>query len=226
MASVDDFIIDFNKEEESGGGGIKIKEGTYRVKIIAAKHTVSAEKGTHGLEIMLQIMEGKYKGKKLRDTLWARPKAYSRFRLLLEAIGKKVPAKIKIGVIAKAVKGSTLYVEVEDEKAREGYSTRSRVTFQGFISEDDYNPDDEDEDDDDLEEEDEDEEEEDEDELEDEDEEDEEEEEPEPPKKKRAKKTKKAAPAAAKKRSKRKAKDEDEDEEDDEDLEDLDLDDL
>jgi len=239
MPTVEDFVIDFGKEESGGGGGIHIKEDTYKFRIIGAKPTVSGDKGTPGLELKLRIIEGSYAKKKgknvLTETLWVSPKAFSRFRLLLEACGKKVPAKIKLTVIAKAVKGCEIYAKVEDD-AREGYSTRSRIAFQGFFNPDDYEPEDEeeeededleDEDDEDLEDEDEDEEEEDED-LEDEDDEDEdeeeEEEEPEPPKRKTRRRTKKAAPAAAKKRSKRKAKPKDDDE--DEDLEDLDLEDL
>jgi hypothetical protein len=146
--SVADTIIDFSKEETGGGGGIRIKEGTYRAKIVKAVPTVSAEKGTEGLAVTFQILDGKYKGKKIVDTLWVSPKAYSRFRTLLEACEADVPKRIKLSSIASAVKGSTLYIEVQDEE-REGYSTRSRVTFEGFMSEDAYDPDDEDTDDED-----------------------------------------------------------------------------
>lgn len=224
--SVEDYVIDFSKEEESGGGAARYKEGTYAVKIIAAKPTSSSEKGTPGLEVIFQFTEGKYKGKKVKDTLWATPKAYGRFRSLLEACGKKVPTKVNLVKIAKVVKGSELYIELQDE-AREGYSTRSRVSFDGFINEDDYDPesaaDDDDEDDDEDEDEDldEDDEEEDEDEddedEEDEDEDDEEEEEEKPKAKKKAKS--KAKPKA--KGKKKKAKDDD-----DEELEELDLEDF
>lgn len=138
--SVADTIIDFAKEESGGGGGIRIKEGTYRAKIIKAVPTVSTEKGTDGLQVVFQILEGKYKGKKITDNLWVAPKAFSRFRVLLEACDAEVPKKIKLSSIAAAVKGATLYIEVQDEE-REGYKTRSRVTFEGFISEDDYDPD-------------------------------------------------------------------------------------
>lgn len=234
MASVEDFIIDFSKEESGGGGGIRVKKGIYRVKIVAAKPTVSAEKGTPGLELTFAFLDGDLRKKKtrLKDTLWNSPKAYSRFRLLLQACGKKLPKKVNAAKIAAAVKGCELYIDVEDEKPREGYSkTRSRVGFEGFINPEDYDPDaaedeDEEEDEDldeDEEEEDEDLDDDDEDEDDDLEDEDEEEEEEEPPKRKARRK--KAAPAAAKKRSKRKPK-KDEDEDEDEDLDDLDLDDL
>lgn len=205
--NVEDFIIDFKDEVEGGGGGIRVKEGTYLVRILGAKAIESEDKGTPGLEIVFAFKDGKYKGKKITDRLWATPKAYSRFRTLLEACGKKVPARVNLVKIGAGVKGATLYIEIADE-TRDGYSTRSRVTFNGFIHPDDYDPDeddtDEDEEEDDLEEEDE-----------DDDTEEDEDEEEEPAPKRRARKT---APA---RRTRKKAV-----EDDDEDLDDLDLDDL
>ena len=204
MASVDDFLIDFSKEEAGGGGGGRVPPGKYSVKITAAKPVKSKEKQTPGLELILLITDGKRKGRKMYETLWATPKAYSRFRLLLEACGLKVPSKVNLVKIASAVKGKELIVEFDDEE-REGYKTRSRVSFEGF-----FNPDDVDEDD--LDEGDEDSDEDEEEDLDEEDTDDEEDEEPEPPKKTKAK---------AKPKAKKKAAD-DEDEE----LDDLDLDDL
>lgn len=145
-AKVEDFIIDFSKEEESGGGGIRIKEGTYHVRIIAAKPTVSSEKGTPGMAVTFLIIDGKYNKKKMVETLYASPKALSRFRTLLEACGKKVPPKVNVAKIAAAIKGEELYIEVQDDE-RDGYKTRSRVTFDGFISEEDFDSDDTEDDD-------------------------------------------------------------------------------
>lgn len=214
--NVDDFIIDFSKEEAGGGGGIRVKPGKYPVKVVAAKPTTAENKGTAGLELMLLFTDGKAKGKKLKETLWATPKAYGRFRALLEAAGKRVPKKVDLARIAAAVKGAEFAVEVDDED-REGYKTRSRVTFEGFMSMAEYEEDMEDEDtDDDEEDEDLD--------LDDADDEedDEDEEEEEPPARKR--RAKKAAPKpAARKRRRKAAPVEDDDEDDDEDL---DLDDL
>ncbi len=161
--SVAEFIIDFAKEESGGGGGIRIKEGTYLVKVIAAKPIKSTEKGTPGLELKLKILGGgskQAKGKTLTETLWATPKAYSRFRTLLEAAGKKVPSKVNLVKIAAAVKGVEMYVEVADDE-REGYKTRSRVSYEGFIHPDNLDTDEddddsEDDDDDDLDDDDED----------------------------------------------------------------------
>lgn len=209
--SVDDFVIDFRKEEDAGGGNrIKVPDGWYRVKIASAKATTSDNKGTPGLEMTCLITEGKYRKKKFNETLWATPKAYRRFRTLLEACGKKVPTKVNIVRIAKAITGEELYMELEVEE-RDGYKPRSRVTFEGFVSVDDYDPDDEpdagDEDDEDLDDEDADE---------DEDLDEDEEEEEEPPARKRRSRAK-----AKTSTRKRKPADDDEDDEDDLDLDDF-----
>lgn len=214
MAStVEDFLVDFGQEEESGGGGVRVPEGTHHVKILKARPTVSAQKGTAGLEVTFMFLDGNLRKqkKKIVDTLWNSPKAYSRFRLLLQACGKRVPSKINASKMAAAIKGSELYVEIEDE-AREGYDTRSRVGFRGFINPDDYDPNedlDEDEEEEDLDEDIEDEEDEDLDDLEDEEE---EEEEPEPPKRRR----KTAAKKSSSTRRRRKPVEEEEDDEDEE----------
>src|ERR1700739_3439535 len=99
MPSVNDFLIDFSKEEAGGGGNnVKVPDQWHHVKILNAKPTVSAQKGTEGLEITFAFLDGKLrKGKKkIVETLWATPKAYSRFRLLLEACDVTVPGKIKL----------------------------------------------------------------------------------------------------------------------------------
>lgn len=207
--SVDDFIIDFKKEEQ-GGGGIRVKRGQYPVKIAKAKAISSEEKGTPGLEIIFVFTEGRYKGKRLRERLWASPKAYARFRTLLEACGKRVPQRVNLLKIAKAIVGCELVIDVDDEPPREGYSTRSRVTFEGFISIDDYEDEEEDEEEDDEDEDLEDEDEDDDEEL----DEDEEGEEPEPPKRKRRTSSRTKAGSKLRRRS------EPEDDDDD----DLDLD--
>jgi hypothetical protein len=214
--------IDFSKEEEGGGGGnnFHYPPGDYHVKVLGAKSVRSSEKDTPGLEVSFQVIEGKKKGKKFKDTLWLTPKSLKRVRLLLEAVGVKVP-KSAVNLPLGKLKGKTLWVELDDEE-REGYDTRSRVTFEGFMSEDDYeggDDADDDEDDEDLDEDDDDEEDdEDEDDEDDEDDDDDEEEdeEPEPVKKRRSRSAKPAA-----KKGKKKAASDDDDE-----IEDLDLDEL
>lgn len=229
-STVEDFIVDFSKEEEGGGGGVRVKAGTYKVKIMGAKTGISEEKGTPYLEIIMAFMEGNYRKqkKKISERLYNTPKAMRRFRLLLQAVDIKPPAKLNLTKIAPKLKGKELYVEIEDDE-REGYTTRSRVVFEGFINVDDYDPTAEDEDEDEELEEEEDElEDEEEEDLEDEDEDDEdeeEEEEPAPRRKRAAAKSKTATKRkpAAKKRSTKKVE---EDEDEDDDLSDLDLEDM
>lgn len=216
--------IDFGKEEEGGGGNrIHWPEGDYHVQILKASTGRSSEKDTPYLEVHFKVLDGKKKGKTFAEQLYITPKSLTRIRLLLEAIGVKVP-KSAVNIPLKKLRGKTLWVELGDEE-REGYDTRSRVTFRGFESEEEHDEeDDEDEDiddDEDEDEEDEDEEDEDDDEEDDEDDEDEdEEEEEEPPKKKARKRKAKPKPAAKKKGKKGKKKSSDDD------LEELDLDDL
>lgn len=155
MASVDDFVIDFSKAEE-GSGSRRIKPGTYRVKIKAAKATQSKDKGTPGIQITFVFVGGKLKGKTFIDTVYLSTKTFNRVKSLLEACGKRVTTKTKVtaGKVAAAIKGAELYIEVEDEE-REGYSTRSRIPWEGFISLDDYESDEDDDLEDDEEEDDE-----------------------------------------------------------------------
>jgi len=214
--TVKDFVVDFDKEIKSGGGGgIRVKPGTYHVRVVKYAVTVSKDKETPGLTLTLKFLSGSKKGKTFTETLYYTAKAYSRYRTLLEAVGKRIPKKISLERIGEAVLDEELYVEMVDEKPREGYSIRSRVAFEGFLSEADVDEDDDDEDDveddedDDIEEDDADDDEEDADDEED----DDEEEEPEPPKRKR----RSAAKPAAKKRRRPPA---------DEDDDDLDMDDL
>lgn len=211
--------IDFSKEEESGGGRVRYPEGDYHVKIIKAKATRSSEKDTPGIEVTFKILEGKKKNKQMTDTLWLTPKSLRRVRLLLEAVGVKVP-KSAVNLPLKKLSGKTLWVELQDEE-REGYDTRSRVAFEGFMSEAEYeaaedeedeDEEDEDEDDDDLEDDDEDEDDDDEDEDdddEDDDDEDEDEDEDddvveEPAKKRKKKGSAKSSKSTRKQTSKKK----------------------
>lgn len=222
--------IDFSKEEESGGGGrVRWPEGDYHVKIVKVATGRSSEKDTPYLEVHFQCLSGKKKGKTVSDRFYITPKSLKRVRLLLEAVGVSVPKKA-VNIPLGKLKGKTLWIELEDEE-REGYDARSRVAFEGFMSEDDYeaedsdDEDDDDEDDDDLDDdEDDDEDDEDdedeEDDDEDEDDEDDEEEEPAPKKRSRSKAKPAAKPKAKTKGRKKKADD------DDDEIEDLDLDEL
>lgn len=231
--SAEDYIIDFQKEEESAGGRTKVKPGTYKVKIVGAKIIKSAEKGTPGLQLTLAFMDGnlRKRKKKLTETLWVSPKAYSRFRTLMESLELKVPkGKLDLKKLIARIKGKELWVEVVDEKDKSGnYPDKSVVAFDGFMGLDDYDPDDEDddeddddededeedddedEDDEDDEDDDDDEDEDDEDEDDDDDDDDDEDEEPVKKGKKKKAAAKKAPAKKAKKEKKKKAADDDDD---------------
>ncbi len=133
--SVADFVVDFSKEER--GSGFRTKPGTYKVKITGAKPSAAKDKGTPCLELKLTFLEGKLKKKSMTERLWATPKAFSRFRDLLEACGKKVPKAPVLKDIAAEVMGSTLYVLLDDDVDPTGkYATKSRVALRGgFLSE-------------------------------------------------------------------------------------------
>lgn len=231
MAKKNVLTIDFSKEEDSGGGGrINWDDGDYHVQIVKAKAGRSSQKDTPKVDVTFKVLEGKRKGKTFTESLYLTSKSLKRLRLLLEAVGVKVP-KSALKIPLDKLKGKKLWVELITESDDE-YGDKSKVAFEGFMSEEDYEAPDDDEDDDedededdelddDEDEEDEDEEDEDDDdEDEDDEEEDEEEEEVKPKSKKRAaKKTKKSS---SKKSSKKKSKKDDDDDE----IEELDLDEL
>jgi len=217
--------IDFSKEEEGGGGGripTTWKKGDYHVKILAAKTGRSPEKDTPFVEVKFKVLEGRRKGSTFSERLYITPKSLKRIRLLLEAIGVKVP-KSAVNLPLAKLKGKSLWVELELQE-KEGYDPKMAIAFEGFMSEDDYEESDEDDDDDDDDDEDTDDDDEDEDdddeddddEDEDDDDEDDDDEEEEVKPKRRARKSRTRTKKAPAKRT-RKKKD---------DIEDLDLDDL
>lgn len=198
--TTDDFIIDFRKEEKPEGV-VHFKAGVRKIKIGKTKVIRSSQKGTIGLAVPMTVKVGT-KTKKITEKLWMSPKAFHRFRELLEACGKSVPkGQADIRKIGRAVDGEECYANFVDDE-QEGYDTKTSVAFQGgFISPDDYEDDegDEDEDDDD-----------DLNELDEDEEDDEEDEEDEPP----AKRSRKKAPAKRRKKAS------------DDDLDELDLEDF
>jgi hypothetical protein len=218
--------IDFSKEEEGGGGGripTTWKKGDYHVRILGAKTGRSPEKDTPFVEVKFKVLEGRRKGSTFSERLYITPKSLKRIRLLLEAIGVKVP-KSAVNLPLNKLKGKDLWVELELQE-KEGYDPKMAIAFEGFMSEDDYEEsddededdededDDEDDDDEDEDEDDEDDEDEDDDDEDDDDDDDEEEEVK--PKRRARKSRTRTKKAPAKKTRKKK-----------DDIEDLDLDDL
>lgn len=133
----------------SGGGGVRIPEGDYLAKIIKAEQK-EAKTGSQMIVWTFKILEGKYKGKKIKDNSVLVPKALFRLRNLLEALGVKVPEKtVKIN-FAKYV-GEEIGLTIVDG---EEYKNKIRSEVGDFIPADSVDADDDDEDDEDEDDED------------------------------------------------------------------------
>lgn len=194
-------VADFEGVESGGGGGARVPEDDYRVKVVEAKVGESKSSGNPMIIWTFEIAKGKHKGKKLKKDYSTLTKE-SLWKLLsiLEALGFNVPKKkVDLTPILKKAKGKECGVTVIDGEY-EG-KMQSRIadymdldTLESTEDEDTDDEDDEDESDD-----------------EDDDESDDDEDEEEEKSKKKAKKGKK----------KRKSSDDDDDE-----IEDLDLDEL
>lgn len=186
--------VDFSKVE-SGGGRIRIPEGDYRVKVAAVKQQES-KAGNQMLVWDFEFVEGKAKGKKIRDRTVLTAEALWKLKQLLEAMGIAVPSK-KVALNFAKYLGKELGITVVDDEY-EGKVSSKVADYISLDILDNVDDDEEDEDEDEVEDDDEDE------------DEDEDEEEP-APKPKRSSKSKKG------KKSKKVEDDEDE-------IEELDLD--
>lgn len=174
--SSDTIRLDFGKEVEGGGGGIRLPENDYKGKILKIKKIRASEKDTPGLAVTIKITDGKFSGKKITDRLWITPKSLWRIRSMLEALGLTVPKKA-INLPTKKLIGKELGITVIDD---EPYQGRIKSKIGDFVDletlADLYDDEDEDEDDEDLDDEEAENEDDDEEEEDDEDEEDEEDE--------------------------------------------------
>lgn len=80
-------------EPASTGDFTVLPNGWYDVRIIEAKETVSAVKGTPGCELRFRVIDGPHLGSTFKDTLWisANPAALSFLRQRLESMGYPIP---------------------------------------------------------------------------------------------------------------------------------------
>jgi hypothetical protein len=127
--SGDTLRIDFSKEVEGGGGGVRIPENDYKGQIIKIKKIRSSEKDTPGLAVTVKVTEGKFKGKKLTDRLWITPKSLWRVRSLLEALGLSVPKKV-VNIPIKKIIGKEVGMTVIDD---EPYNGRIKSKIGDFV---------------------------------------------------------------------------------------------
>jgi cobalamin biosynthesis protein CobT len=160
-SSAEGVQVDFGEVESRGGkkgsGGRKhYPEADYKVKVKSAKFGRSGDKETPRLEVTYVFLEGKLKGKEVRDDLYLSPKALWRLRQALEAMGVKVPSKkVKINPATLVDKKCAITLEDEEydgnvySKVSDTYTLDDWDDSSSDIDDDeDEDEDDEDEDDD------------------------------------------------------------------------------
>lgn len=145
--------VDFGSMKE-GSGSTRVPEDDYVVVIKSAKAT-TFQSGNSGIEMDLEIAEGKHKGKVVRDRIVFTPKTLWRLRDLLEAIGIEVPRRV-VNLPLKKLMGQELGVTLVDG---EPYNNRIKSEVADYLDaetargaeDDDEDEDDELEDEDELE---------------------------------------------------------------------------
>jgi Protein of unknown function (DUF669) len=141
---------EFNKVTE--GGPVRVKEGDYKVKIIKAERGES-NAGNTMITFTYEFLEGKAKGKQIKDRVPLTEKAWFRLYNIVCAIkGEEVPKKAMKVNVSKLV-GKEMGITVEDDEYENKiYSSVASYldleTLEGASS-DDEDEDDEDEDDED-----------------------------------------------------------------------------
>lgn len=162
-ANASSAVVDFGAIEEGGGGtSFRVPEGDYKFKVAKVEYATSAA-GNPMFIWTFKGVDGKVKGKELKEYTALTPKALFKLRDLLTALAGKAPGgKVntkKLLDVCKKLVGEELGITLADEE----YTNDKGKTFisskgQDFVSLDelsDEDPDDvEDEDDDDVEDED------------------------------------------------------------------------
>lgn len=136
--------IDFTKEESSGGARVRVPEGDYRVKVKSVKPD-SSNAGNPMLVWEFTGVEGKLKGKTLRDYTALTPKALWKVRSIFEAIGVEVEGK-SLNFKPAQVVGKELGVTVEDDEYEGKISSKINdyIDLETLAGSDVGDPDDED----------------------------------------------------------------------------------
>lgn len=155
---------DFSKVEE-GGGRFRVPEGDYRFKVVAAKIDTSEKSGNTMIVWTFEGVEGKVKGKRVKDYTTITAKSLWKLRDLLTAMGVKVPKKV-VSITPSKYVGKELGLTLSDDEYEGKISSKpsdyldiETLESGGVDDEDDEDledEEDEDDEDDDEEEEDED----------------------------------------------------------------------
>lgn len=114
--------VDFSDTE--GRGSRHFKPGDYAVRVVEAKRTKSANKGTQQVSFKYEFADGKYKGQTIYQNCNLLPQSLWVLRNALEAMGFKVSAKAMNIDLAKC-KNKKLAISIEDDEYDN--KTRSRV---------------------------------------------------------------------------------------------------
>lgn len=146
-------IVDFKGVESGGGGGARVPENDYRVKVAEVKVGESKSSGNTMLIWQFEITKGKHKGKKLkRDYTTLTKESLWKLKALLEAMGLSIPnKKLDLAPLLKKAAGKELGVSVIDEEYENKMQSKisDYLDLETLESADDDDEDDEDESDDD-----------------------------------------------------------------------------
>lgn len=142
-------VVDFKGVESGGGGGARVPEDDYRVKVSEVKVAESKSSGNTMLVWTFEIAKGKYKGKKLKkDYTTLTKESLWKLMSLLEAMGLNVAQKkLDLAPLLKKVASKELGVTVIDEE----YEGKMQSKISDYLTLDDLEgagDDDEDESDD------------------------------------------------------------------------------
>lgn len=120
MASAANTDVDFGAIEDGGGARVRVPEGDYRVKFKGVKYETS-QKGNPMFVWTIVGVEGKLKGKELKEYTALTAKALWKLRDMLEAVvgkapGGKVNTRKLLDYCKKNVIGQEAGVTLEDDE--------------------------------------------------------------------------------------------------------------